>query len=75
MNRIAIYLLALGAFVLGTAEFIVSGILEIISGDFDVSISLAGQLVTIYALFYAFGALVLVMLTAKFERKKYYYIP
>ncbi|WHY18538.1 MFS transporter [Paenibacillus sp. G2S3] len=70
MNRIAIYLLALGAFVLGTAEFIVSGILEIISGDLDVSISLAGQLVTIYALFYAFGALVLVMLTAKFERKK-----
>lgn len=69
-NRIAIYLLALGAFVLGTAEFIVSGILEVISEDLNVSISLAGQLVTIYALFYAVGALVLVMLTAKFERKK-----
>ncbi|SEJ85691.1 Major Facilitator Superfamily protein [Paenibacillus polymyxa] len=70
MNRIAIYLLALGAFVLGTAEFIVSGILEMISHDLDVSISLAGQLVTIYALSYAFGALVLVMLTAKLERKR-----
>jgi DHA1 family putative efflux transporter-like MFS transporter len=70
MNRIAIYLLALGAFVLGTAEFIVSGVLEIISSDLDVSIALAGQLVTVYALFYAVGALVLVMLTAKFERKK-----
>jgi DHA1 family putative efflux transporter-like MFS transporter len=70
MNRIAIYLLALGAFVLGTAEFIVSGVLEIISSDLTVSIALAGQLVTVYALFYAVGALVLVMLTAKFERKK-----
>lgn len=70
MNRFSIYLLALGAFVSGTAEFVVSGILEIISKDFQVAISLAGQLVTIYSLSYALGALGLVMLTAKFERKK-----
>jgi len=70
MNRFAIYLLALGAFVIGTAEFVVSGILEIISNDLDVSIALAGQLITVYALSFALGALVLVMLTAKFERKK-----
>ncbi|MCR8658728.1 MFS transporter [Paenibacillus endoradicis] len=70
MNRVAIYLLALGAFVVGTAEFIVSGVLEIISRDLNVSISLAGQLVTVYALSHAFGALVLVMLTAQFDRKK-----
>lgn len=70
MSRFAIYLLALGAFVVGTAEFVVSGVLEVISDDLNVSISLAGQLVTIYALSHAFGALVLVMLTAKFDRKK-----
>ncbi|BBI33552.1 MFS transporter [Cohnella abietis] len=69
-NRFAIYLLALGAFVIGTAEFVVSGVLEIISQDLKVSISVAGQLVTLYALSYAFGALVLVMLTARFDRKK-----
>ncbi|GAA0414463.1 MFS transporter [Virgibacillus salarius] len=65
-----IFLLALGAFVTGTAEFVVSGILEIISVDLDITIALAGQLITVYSLSYAIGALVLVMLTATFERKK-----
>lgn len=70
INQLTILLLALGAFVTGTAEFVVSGILELISFDLDVSISLAGQLITIYSLSYAIGALVLVMLTSKFDRKK-----
>ncbi|MGE7090980.1 MFS transporter [Lysinibacillus sp. NPDC048646] len=70
MNHFAIYLLALGAFVTGTAEFVVSGILEIISSDLDISVSVAGQLITIYSLFYAIGALILVMITSKFDRKK-----
>ncbi|MEK3732048.1 MULTISPECIES: MFS transporter [unclassified Paenibacillus] len=70
MNRFAIFLLALGAFVTGTAEFVVSGILELIAEDLDVSIAAAGQLVTFFSLSYAFGALFLVMLTAKFERKR-----
>ncbi|MFA9455146.1 MFS transporter [Halalkalibacter sp. AB-rgal2] len=70
VNPFMIILLALGAFVTGTAEFVVSGILEIISFDLDVSISSAGQLVAVYSLSYAIGALVLVLLTAKYERKK-----
>ncbi|MCU6707424.1 MFS transporter [Paenibacillus sp. J5C_2022] len=69
-NRIAVLLLALGAFGVGTAEFIISGLLELIAGDLDVSVSVAGQLITVYALSHAFGALVLVMLTARLERKK-----
>lgn len=69
-NQLIIILLALGAFVTGTSEFVVSGILEIISLDLDVSISIAGQLITVYSLFYALGALVLVMLTSRFDRKK-----
>lgn len=68
-NELIIILLALGSFVTGTAEFVVSGILELISFDLDISISFAGQLITIYSLFYAIGALVLVMLTAKLDRK------
>lgn len=70
MNRLATYLLALGAFVTGTAEFVVSGILELIAADMQVSIAAAGQLVTFYSLSYALGAFFLVMLTAKFERKQ-----
>jgi len=70
INQLIIILLALGAFVTGTAEFVVSGILELISFELDVSISIAGQLITIYSLSYAIGALVLVMLTSKFDRKK-----
>ncbi|GAB2559702.1 MFS transporter [Gracilibacillus alcaliphilus] len=70
INQLTIILLALGAFVTGTSEFVVSGILELISFELDVSIAMAGQLITIYSLSYAIGALVLVMLTAKFDRKK-----
>ena len=70
INEFIIILLALGAFVTGTAEFVVSGILETISFDLEVSISTAGQLITIYSLSYAVGAFALVSLTAKFERKK-----
>ncbi|UTR13654.1 MFS transporter [Salipaludibacillus sp. LMS25] len=70
IDRLIIILLALGAFVTGTSEFVVSGILELISFDLNISISLAGQLIAIYSLSYAIGALVLVMLTAKFDRKK-----
>lgn len=70
MKHYVIYLLALGAFLTGTAEFVVSGILEIISSDLDVSISVAGQLITIYSLSYAIGALILVIITSNFARKK-----
>lgn len=70
MNKLMIYLLALGAFLTGTAEFVVSGILEIIAKDLDVSISAAGQLISIYSIFYALGAFFLVLLTAKWDRKK-----
>lgn len=75
MNSFIIYLLALGAFVVGTAEFVVSGVLDIIARDLQVSISLAGQLVTVYALSHALGAWALVMLTSKLQRKKYFCIP
>lgn len=70
MNRISIYVLALGAFVLGTADFVVAGILDMIANDLNVSVGLAGQLVTTYSLSFVIGSLVLVAITARFERKK-----
>jgi DHA1 family putative efflux transporter-like MFS transporter len=69
MNKLIIYILAFGAFLTGTAEFVVSGILEIIANDLDVSISVAGQLISVYSISYALGAFFLVLLTAKLERK------
>ncbi|KMZ44947.1 transporter [Bacillus sp. FJAT-27238] len=55
---------------IGTAESIVTGIIGMIADDTHVSLSLAGQLVTAFSLAFAFGAPVLIALTAGVERKK-----
>jgi len=70
MNRLGIYLLTLGAFLAGTAEYIVAGVVDMIASDLEVTIALAGQLVTAFSLAYAIGAPLLVTLTSRFERKK-----
>lgn len=70
MNRLIILLLTIGAFLAGTAEYIIAGVVDMVAYDLQVSIALAGQLVTAYALAYAIGAPLVVMLTARMERKK-----
>ncbi|REE78701.1 DHA1 family putative efflux transporter-like MFS transporter [Paenibacillus taihuensis] len=70
MNRLAIYVLALGVFLTATSELVVSGILRIIAGDLHISIALAGQLITAYSLSFAIGTPVFVSLTSRMERKK-----
>ncbi|MFG0215343.1 MFS transporter [Brevibacillus porteri] len=69
-KKFLILLLALGEFMIGTAESIVTGIIGMIAEDTHVSLSLAGQLVTAFSLAFAFGAPVLIALTAGVERKK-----
>ncbi|WP_282940622.1 MFS transporter [Paenibacillus sp. RC67] len=69
MNRLYIYLLALGAFVTGTAELIVVGILPAIARDLNISIALAGQLITIFSLAFAVGTPVVVAVTSLIKRK------
>lgn len=69
MKKHLIYLLALGSFMVGTVEFIVMGIVDIIARDLNVSVGLAGQLVSVYALSVALGSLVIAF-TGKLERKK-----
>ncbi|TQR30814.1 MFS transporter [Brevibacillus brevis] len=69
-KKFLILLLALGEFMIGTAESIVTGIISMIADDTHVSLSLAGQLVTAFSLAFAFGAPVLIALTAGVERKK-----
>ncbi|MFF2014694.1 MFS transporter [Paenibacillus sp. NPDC058177] len=72
--RWIIYLLALGATVVGTAESIITGILDMVAADINVSIGLAGQLVAMYSIAYAVGTPILIALTSKVDRKKLLFI-
>lgn len=67
-----VFILAVSALCIGLVELIVGGILPIIANDLNVSIGVAGQLITIYALVYAISGPILLTLTAKIERKKLY---
>lgn len=64
-----IYILALVSFVVGMVELIIGGILDIVARDFHVSVSKAGELITVFSLVFAVAAPVLLTLTAKLERK------
>ncbi|MFE5322262.1 MFS transporter [Paenibacillus sp. NPDC056579] len=69
MNRLAVYLLTLGAFVTGVAELIVIGILPVIADDLHISIALAGQIITAFSLSFAIGTPIIVTLTSRVRRK------
>ncbi|WP_033828879.1 MFS transporter [Bacillus andreraoultii] len=69
MNK-RIYFLMVIAFVVGMVELIISGILDLLSADLNVSISQAGYLITIFALIFAFLSPVLLIVTANIERKR-----
>lgn len=69
-NRIGLYLIVLGAFVTGTAELVVGGILDIIAADLHVSVGVAGQLVTAYSVAFAIATPIVVSFTARVSRKK-----
>jgi len=70
MNRPTIFMLALGVFFTATSELVVSGVLNVIAEDLNVSLALAGQLVTVYSLAFAIGTPILVSLTSRAGRKK-----
>ncbi|WP_433273439.1 MFS transporter [Actinosynnema sp. CS-041913] len=65
----AMVALFLGAFVVGTAELVVVGVLNIIVKEMEVSISTAGTLVTAYSLGISIGGPLLTALTIKFGRR------
>jgi predicted MFS family arabinose efflux permease len=64
------YLLALGAFAVGTSGYIVSGVLPAVSRQLDVSISTAGQLGTAFAIAYAIASPLLAAFTGRWERRR-----
>ncbi|QRG68690.1 MFS transporter [Brevibacillus choshinensis] len=65
-----IYILAIAAFVVGTVELIIGGILDIVAEDLHVSISTAGWLITLFSVVFALSAPVLQAMTANVERKE-----
>jgi len=69
-NAWKIYMLAAVSFLVGTSEFIIAGILDKVAADIGVSVSAAGQLITVFSLAYAFGTPILMAVTARMERRK-----
>ncbi|CAM5646616.1 MULTISPECIES: MFS transporter [Streptomyces] len=65
---LALGTLALGAFVFGTAELVIVGILDPMAEDIDVSVGTAGLLVTAYALGICLGGPLLTAATIRFGR-------
>lgn len=70
MMNCRILLLTAGMFVIGTEAFMIAGLLPALARDLEVSVSAAGQLVTVFSLAYAFGSPILATLTGKAERRK-----
>ena len=66
---LALYALMAGAFGIGTTEFVIMGLLPEVSRDLQVSIPMAGLLISGYALGVAVGAPVMSILMARFSRK------
>ncbi|MCZ8522556.1 MULTISPECIES: MFS transporter [Paenibacillus] len=69
-NTWKIYLLAVASFLVGTSENIIAGILDKVAADIGVSVSAAGQLITVFSLAYAFGTPVIMAALARMERRK-----
>ncbi|MDQ0795193.1 MFS transporter [Streptomyces sp. B1I3] len=66
---LALLALAIGAFGIGTTEFVIMGLLPDIAADFQVSIPTTGLLVTGYALGVVLGAPLMTVLGTRFTRK------
>ncbi|GHB24935.1 MFS transporter [Streptomyces chryseus] len=67
---LALLALAIGAFGIGTTEFVIMGLLPEVAADFGVSIPTAGYLVSGYALGVVLGAPLLSVLGTRISRKR-----
>ena len=68
-TRLVLAVLFAGAFVMGCAEMLVVGLLDLIATDLDVSVPAAGALVTANAAGLAIGGPLLTFLTTRFDRR------
>jgi predicted MFS family arabinose efflux permease len=65
-----IYWMALGTFAIGTEGFMIAPLLPRLAGDLSVSVAAAGQLVSVFALTYAFSSPILTALTGALNRRR-----
>lgn len=68
-NTWKIYMLTLISFLVGTSQFVIVGILDKVADSVGVSVSVAGQLITVFALANAIGTPVFMMATSKMDRR------
>ncbi len=66
---LSVALLAFGVFVVGTGEFVLAGLLPLLSASLNVSPAVAGQVITIFALTCAIAGPVLTTSTAGWDRR------
>ncbi|MDP4105460.1 MAG: MFS transporter, partial [Bacillota bacterium] len=69
-NNWKIYMLAIITFMVSTSEYVIAGILDKVASSAHVSVSAAGQLITVFALANAFGSPLVVMATTKMNQRK-----
>ncbi|MFI6279066.1 MFS transporter [Streptomyces sp. NPDC050988] len=67
---LALLALAVGAFGIGTTEFVMMGLLPDVADDLNISIPSAGHLVSAYAIGVVIGAPLLAAVTARMSRRK-----
>ncbi|MEU5346432.1 MULTISPECIES: MFS transporter [unclassified Streptomyces] len=67
---LALLALAVGAFGIGTTEFVMMGLLPDVANDLNISIPTAGHLVSAYAIGVVIGAPLLAAVTARMARRK-----
>ncbi|MCP2238044.1 MFS transporter [Prauserella halophila] len=67
---VALCALALGAFAIGTTEFVIMGLLPQVAGGLDVSVATAGNLISAYALGVVVGAPLLTAVATRLGRKQ-----
>lgn len=69
-NMWKIYLLAGISFLIGTSEYVIAGILDVIAESNNISVSSAGQLITVFSMAFGLGTPFLIAMTSRMERKK-----
>ncbi|WP_019911007.1 MFS transporter [Paenibacillus sp. HW567] len=68
-NALKIYMLALISFLVGTSQFSIVGMLDKVAEAASVSVSTAGQLVTVFAIGNAIGSPLIIVATAKMNQR------
>lgn len=69
-NTGKVYILAIASFLVGTSQYIISGILDNISESLGITLAAAGQLITIFSLVYAIFTPVLMAITSRMDKRK-----